>query len=132
MLLATSLMANEIHWAKDFKSGMAEAKKENKPVLFVISRHTCKYCVILEKTTFSDTKVIQKLNKDFISIISYTDDNDYIPRELWQPGTPASWFLLPNQQPMYQPLVGAVKAENFLDGLKIVKTQFDTIQKNGK
>ena len=132
MLLAVSLMANEIHWAKDFNSGIAQATKENKPVMFVFSRHTCKYCVLLEKTTFSDERVIKKLNRDFISIVSYTDDNDYTPRELWRPGTPSTWFLLPNAQPMYQPLVGAVSADNFLNGLDIVKTQFDKIQKNGK
>jgi len=132
MLLATSLMANEIHWAKDFDSGITQAKKENKPVMFVFSRHTCKYCIILEKTTFSDERVIKKLNQDFISIVSYTDENDYTPKELWRPGTPSTWFLLPSAQPMYQPLVGAVDAENFLNGLNIVKTQFDTIQKSGK
>ena len=52
VLLSTSVFAEEIIWAKDFKSGISQAKNKNKPVLFVFSRHTCKYCVILEKTTF--------------------------------------------------------------------------------
>jgi len=132
MLLATSVMADEIHWAKDFNSGIVQAKKENKPVMFVFSRHTCKYCVILEKTTFSDERVIKKLNKDFISIVSYTDENDYTPRELWRPGTPSTWFLLSDGKPMYQALSGAIDAENFLNGLDIVKTQFDNLKKSGK
>ncbi len=51
LLLATSLMAGEINWEKDFQTGMAKAQKENKPVLFIFSRHTCKYCVILDEGT---------------------------------------------------------------------------------
>ncbi len=142
LLFTTSLMANEavkfglnpstktqtkneIHWAKDFQSGISQATMANKPVLFVFSRHTCKYCVILEKTTFSDKRVIKALNKDFIPIISYSDENDYTPRELWRPGTPTIWFLLPNGQPMFQPLMGAVGEEGFLEALAIVKKEFD-------
>lgn len=125
LLCATSLMADEILWEKDFKSGMQNAKKLNKPVLFVSSRHTCKYCVILEETTFSQKDVIEKLNKEFVSIIAYSDENDYMPRELWQPGTPALWFLSPDGTPMFQPLMGAVDAENFLKALDIVKKEFD-------
>jgi len=129
LLLSTSLMADEIHWAKDFKSGIEQATKENKPVLFVFSRHTCKYCVILEKTTFSDPRVIKELNKGFVSIIAYSDEDDAMPQELWRPGTPTIWFLKPNGQPMFQPLMGAVKEDAFLQALDIVKKEFSEINK---
>ena len=125
LLFTTSLMAGEITWAKDFDSGIAQAKAENKPVLFVFSRHTCKYCVILEKTTFSDKRVIKGVNKDFIAIIAYSDENDAMPRELWRPGTPTIWFLKSDGQPMFQPLMGAVGSEDFLHALSIVKQEFD-------
>ncbi len=131
LLLATTVMADEIHWAKDFKSGIEKATKEHKPVLFVFSRHTCKYCVILEKTTFADKRVIKALNSDFVSIIAYSDEGDAMPQELWRPGTPTIWFLKSDGEPMFQPLMGAVKADNFLEALGIVKTEFDK-QKNGQ
>ena len=139
MLFATSLMANEIHWAKDFDSGIAKAQKENKPVLFVFSRHTCKYCVILEKTTFADKQVIEALNRDFVSIIAYSDENDVMPRELWRPGTPSIWFLMPSSQPMYRqgrnfPIMGAVGKKYFMQLLGKVKNDFDkrNLKKSGK
>jgi thioredoxin-related protein len=125
LLLATSLLASEIKWAKDFESGIKDAKAQNKPVLFVFSRHTCKYCVILEQTTFKDDRVIKALDRDFVSIVSYTDENDYTPRELWRPGTPSIWFLRPDGEPMFQPIMGAVDADNFLKALAIVKDEFD-------
>ena len=126
---AATLSASEINWAKDFKAGISEAKKVNKPVLFVSSRHSCKYCVILDETTFKDKRVIEELNKNFVSIIAYSDENDYMPQELWQPGTPAIWFLKPDAEPMYQPLMGAMKADNFLEALEIVKKEFSTLKK---
>jgi hypothetical protein len=132
VLFATTVMANEIHWAKDYKSGMAQAQKQNKPVMFISSRHTCKYCVILEKT-MQDKAIVDALNKDFISIVSYSDDNDYLPRELWRPGTPAVWFLNPDGTPMYQPLMGAYPKEAILQAIAIVKTEFDkNNKKSGK
>ena len=127
LILASSLIASEIKWAKDFETGIKEATKVNKPVLFVFSRHSCHYCKVLDETTFQDEKVIEALNKDFVSIVSYTDENDYTPRELWRPGTPTLWFLKPDGEPLFQPLVGAVDAENFLKALAIVKEDFDKI-----
>lgn len=123
------VMSNEIQWAKDFDSAIEKAKKENKVVMFVSSRHTCKYCVILEKTTFADSVVIEALNKDFISIVAYSDDNDFMPQALWAPGTPAIWFLKPDGKPMYRPLMGAIDKAMFLKGLGIVKIEFDKMKK---
>jgi len=125
LLLGIPLSADEIKWQKDYTSGVKYAQKVNKPVLFVSSRHSCKYCVILEETTFSNKDVIEQLNSDFVSIISYSDENDYLPRELWRPGTPAIWFLEPSGEPMFQPLMGAVDEKNFLKALAIVKEEFN-------
>lgn len=123
------VMSNEIRWAKDFDSAIIQAKLENKAVMFVSSRHTCKFCVILEKTTLSDNMVIEALNKDFISIVAYSDDNDVVPRELWRPGTPAIWFLKPNGKPMARPFMGVIDKVTLLKALSIVKTEFDKIKK---
>lgn len=129
MSLFSTLMAQEIRWEKDYVSGIKNAQKVGKPVLFVSSRHSCKYCVVLDETTFKNAEVIHKLNSEFVSIISYSDENDYMPKELWRPGTPAIWFLYPDATPMFQPLMGAMDAENFLKALNIVKEEFD---KNSK
>jgi thioredoxin-related protein len=129
LLTGASLFAAKVEWANDFRDGIQKAQAQNKPVLFIFSRHTCKYCVILEETTLSDQRVVKALNKDFVSIISYSDDNDYTPKELWRPGTPTIWFLRPSGEPMFQPLMGAVGPDNFLKALAIVKGEFDKSQK---
>jgi thioredoxin-related protein len=132
LFATTSLFASQIQWAKDFHTGVAEATKQNKPILFIYSNHNCKYCVQLEKTTLQDKRVIESLQKDYISIISYSDEGDYLPRELWRPGTPTLWFLDQRGEPLFEPLMGAVDAENFLKALAIVKLEFDNAKKGSK
>jgi len=128
LVFAVNLSASEIKWSKSYQDGLMQATKENKPMLFVSSRHTCKWCIYLETTTFKDKEVIKQLNESFVSVTSYSDDNDYVPRELYRPGTPAIWFLLPSGEPMFQPLMGALDAPKFLEALKVVKKEFKTIK----
>jgi len=135
LTIIVNLNANEVTWANDFKSGVEQASKENKPVLFVISRDTCKYCILLEKTTFKDKQVIDVLNKDFIAIRSWTNEGDFIPTDLRRatPGLPGIWFLTSTGQPMYQPILGYMSKEKFLGALSVVKKSFQNQnKKSGK
>ena len=132
LLLSSAMFASSVKWQKDLKQAQANATKMDKPILFVSSRHTCKYCVILEEKTFGDERVIKALNEDFISFTSWSDEGDIVPPELWKPGTPAIWFLLPSGQPMYEPLMGAVGPDDFLNALSIVKETYNKSHKKKK
>lgn len=132
LLFATSLMAAEVNWAKDYETGLKLAKEQNKPMMFVISRDTCKYCVLLKNTTFKDKKATTVLNRDFIAVTSWINENDYIPEKLFTPGLPGIWFLVPSGEPMFQPLMGAVGIEEILHYLKQVKAEFNKIKSSGK
>lgn len=123
-MFSSMLFAAPINWTKDYKSGIAEATKQNKPMLFISSRHSCKYCVILERTALRDPKVTNELNRNFISVVSYSDDGDYLPKELWRPGTPAIWFLDEKGDPLFQPIMGAIDAENLYRALTLVKQEY--------
>ncbi len=124
VMLSSMLFASPINWEKDYKSGVAKATKLNKPILFISSRHSCKYCVILDKTTLMDPRVVNELNANFVTVISYSDDGDYLPQELWRPGTPALWFLDEKGEPLFQPIMGAIDAQNMLMAIDIVKKEY--------
>jgi len=49
ILTMSSLYASGVKWSKDYNTGIAKATKENKPMLFISSRHSCKYCVMLDE-----------------------------------------------------------------------------------
>ncbi len=128
ILVATSIFATDVKWAKDYKSAIQEGREKDKPVMFILSRHSCKYCVMLDETTLKDPYVVERLNKDFISVVSYTDDNDFVPTDLWRPGTPAIWFLLPSGEPMYQPIMGAIDSKVMLGALTTVKQEYEKLK----
>ncbi len=134
VLLSSTLFGATVDWAKDYQSGIAAATKQNKPVLFIISRDTCRYCILLDKTTLRDAKVVKELNKNFIAIRSWTNEGDYIPMDIRQntPGLPGIWFLYPNGTPMYQPLLGYIKKDMFLETLHIAKKEFDKNKKRAR
>lgn len=118
-----------IHWEKDYQSGLTKAKMTGKPVMFIVSSHNCRYCVKLDKETLTNDLVIKGLNSDYINVIAYVDAGDHVPQELLTGGTPTIWFLHPDGEPLFQPLMGALDAENFVKALAIVKTEYDNTKK---
>ncbi len=125
LFAAMGVFAQGIHWEKDFKHALVRAKQLHKPIFFVYSRHSCKWCRHLESTTFRDPRVIAALNGSFVNVVSYTDENDYTPRKLMLPGTPGLWFLDSSGEPMFQPVQGAVGASDLLRAIRIVEKEFD-------
>ncbi len=123
-LTAVSLLAAQIHWQKDLKTAIEQAKQVHRPIFFVVSRHSCRWCVHLERTTFRDPGVIKTLNRDFVNVIAFTDDGDFIPRDLYSPATPTLWFLDENGEPMFRPVEGAVGASDMLRAAEIVRKSY--------
>jgi len=122
---ATLLWAGGIEWEKDYEAAVAEAGRVHKPILFVFSRHDCKWCRHLEETTFENPEVIARLNRDLVNVIAYSDGDDVIPRELWAPATPSLWFLDSSGEAMFSPIQGYVGPEDLLGAVDIVLKEFE-------
>jgi thioredoxin-related protein len=126
--VCVSFLFGDINWSKDYASALNEAKMANKPMLFIVSKTDCRYCIKLKDITLKDQKVVDELNKNFISAISIFDKGDFVPKELFTPGVPAIWFLLADGTPMFQPLMGYVAPEEMLEAFEIVKEEFKSIK----
>lgn len=131
LLTCTYLFGAELTLEKSFQEAMIKADTVQKPVMFIISRHTCKYCIMLENETLSKPEVIEQLNKDFVVYIAYTDDDDGFPQQFWRPSTPTIWFLDDSGAAMSEPIMGAIDKTNLLQVLNTIKTRFDE-QKNSQ
>lgn len=123
VITTLTMFASGIKWEKDYSSGVKMAKALNKPMFFVISSHTCRFCIIYDKSSLSNPKVAEKLNRDFVNVIAYVDDNVPFPDDLYVGGTPATWFIAPNGEPMFQPLMGAIEPEKLQKALDLVKVE---------
>lgn len=124
LLTLSTLFGAGIKWEKDYTTALRQAKSLNKPMMFIISNHNCRYCVQLESTTLKDPKVIQKINANYVAALVYVDENPLFPRELYVGGTPATWFIKGNGEPMFEPLMGAVDTAGFLKALDIVSSEY--------
>lgn len=124
LVALSTLFANGIKWEKDYAAGLKQAKALNRPIMFIVSNHNCHFCVQFETTTLSSPKVIQKLNTDYVAVTAYVDENPVFPNDLYAGGTPATWFLKSDGEPLFEPLMGAIDTADFLKALDIVTAEY--------
>ena len=75
-----NLYKNEVHAAfDDYESGMAYAKKVNKPVMIDFSGFGCVNCRKMEASVWTDPKVKQMLENDYVLITLMVDDKTNLP-----------------------------------------------------
>lgn len=78
-----NLYENEVHAAfDDYESGMAYAKKVNKPVMIDFSGFGCVNCRKMEASVWTDPKVKQILENDYVLITLMVDDKTKLPQPL--------------------------------------------------
>lgn len=124
LLTLSCAFGSGIKWEKDYASALKQSKALNKPVMFIISNHNCHFCVQFESTALSNPKVIQKLNTQYVAAIVYVDENPIFPNDLYVGGTPATWFLKSDGEPLFEPVMGAVDTVRFLKALDIVSDEY--------
>lgn len=67
----------------DYKEGLACAKKLNRPVLLDFVGHSCKNCKKMYASVWSDQRVQNILNNEYVVIALYTDDKTELPKDEW-------------------------------------------------
>ena len=78
-----NLYKNEVHAAfDDYESGMAYAKKVNKPVIIDFSGFGCVNCRKMEASVWTDPKVKQILEEDYVLITLIVDDKTKLPETI--------------------------------------------------
>lgn len=134
LLMITGVIAfgSSVHWASSFHNAILTATAKEEPILFIVSAHDCKYCHLLENTTLSNRRVIDTLNKKFVSYTAYLDSYHNFPRRFETSATPTIWFLYPNGQALSEPIMGALDTNNFLKVLLLVEHRFNQVMKKNK
>lgn len=78
-----NLYKDEVHAAfDDYESGMAYAKKVNKPVMIDFSGFGCVNCRKMEASVWTDPKVKQMLENDYVLITLMVDDKTKLPQPI--------------------------------------------------
>lgn len=65
----------------DLERGLAEAKRTNKPLLVDFTGWACVNCRKMEDYVWSDSKVWDKINDEYVLVSLYVDDKTSLPEE---------------------------------------------------
>jgi thioredoxin-related protein len=115
--------AGAINWM-GYTDGMKKAKETNKPVMVDFYTTWCKYCKMLDETTYKDPAIVEILNRDFVVIKIdaesekkvMEDGKEMTERELAAQykvtGFPTIWFIESNGKQI-APLPGYSPPEDF-------------------
>jgi thiol:disulfide interchange protein DsbD len=66
---------------KDFETGLAAAKEQNKPILLDFTGWACVNCRKVEENVWSQPDIYNLLKEDYILISLYVDDRKKLPKE---------------------------------------------------
>ena len=65
------------------EDGLAAAKEQGKKVFVDITGHGCVNCREMEARVWSDSRVLQKLQQDYVIVSLYVDDKTKLPESEW-------------------------------------------------
>lgn len=96
IILALSILAScafaELKWAPSYDAALAQAKKEKKNIMVMLSKEDCPACEYMEDVVFEENVVMNEVHKNFVPV--HLDiHKDFIPEGLGYIGTPTFHFL---------------------------------------
>jgi hypothetical protein len=137
---------NPVHWQPWGKETLAEAKRQNKPVLLSIGYAACHWCHVMAHESFENAKIAAVMNDLFVNIKVDREerpdiDNIYqsaLALMGQQGGWPLTMFLTPTGEPFwggtYFPPTAKYGRPGFPDLLRGVSEAYnnqpETIEKN--
>ena len=113
LLIGTFLNAQELSKAESYEAAKAQAFKENKYLMVLITTENCRYCKKMKKTTFVVPKVIDRIEKDYIFVEVNRDFDEY-PDHLTVYGVPTTYFLYNDGEPIMRAVGGYWNSVDFL------------------
>ncbi len=88
--------AAEIAWMPWGAQAFERAKSEDKPILLSISAIWCHWCHVMDETSYSDTRVIDAINRRFVPIRVDNDRRPDVNARYNMGGWPTTAFLAPD------------------------------------
>jgi uncharacterized protein YyaL (SSP411 family) len=87
--------AAEIAWQTWGEAAFAQAEREQKPILLAISAVWCHWCHVMDETSYSDSRVIERINERFVPVRVDNDRRPDVNARYNQGGWPTTAFLAP-------------------------------------
>jgi uncharacterized protein YyaL (SSP411 family) len=100
---------NPVHWQPWDEQALAEARREDKPILVSIGYSACHWCHVMERESFEDPEVAEAMNAGFVTIKVDREERpdvdaiymDAVQAMTGHGGWPLNAFLTPEGVPFY-------------------------------
>jgi len=115
--------SDKIKWY-DYKSGIEQAKSQNKLVYMVFYSNSCSYCKMMDEKTFSNSEVADYLNEKFIAVRVNGDKNKEIASLYKVRAYPSSFFLKSNSDTIGYKM-GYLDVKNFMKLVDFVNMEYN-------
>ena len=96
MFVCSAGIAAEIPWSIDIEDALQRATENGQPVLMEFTADWCGYCKKMEKTTFTDPDVAQRISRNFVAVKVDADQNKDLVKDLGIKGLPAILIVSPD------------------------------------
>ena len=118
--------SGKVNWSISYQAAKNIAAKEHKLVMVDIALTKCPPCRYLATHVYTNTKVANYINKNFVPVF-YLADQDSIPVEVqnyFTGSTPTILFIEPNGK-LFTYFVGAREPADFLAILQKIKSKYE-------
>jgi len=117
--------AVEMGFERDYKTALAKAKAENKPLMMVLGADYCPWCRKFERKTLSSKLIKPELDRSVITlIVDKKFDVKSFPKEFQTQLTPRVFFIDPKDGKSFYETVGYVKRKVYLRDLEKMLTLY--------
>ena len=122
LLFALALFGADFDWIQNYKEALNLAKKQNRPIMVMISQKNCSMCEYMEEVTFENEDVVDFVEANFIPLKLSIAKAKEIGLKAY--GTPTFYFLDPDGKKFTRALVGAAVPKVFLEKIKEIKANY--------
>ncbi len=118
LIFVTSLFCADFDWIP-LEKAKEISKRENKPIMIMVSSKDCGVCGYMEDVVFEDERVAEYVENFFVPVKISLKEAEKLRLKAF--GTPTFFFVNAELKPYKRALVGAAKADVFLKKLKEYK-----------
>lgn len=99
---AVTARADQIPWQTDVEAALREASQSGQPVLMQFTASWCSYCKRMEKSTWTEPELVDRVSQDFVAVMVDADEHKELLQDLEIKGLPTVLVVSPKLEVIHR------------------------------